>query len=73
MPVDISIIVPVFDEEENVLPLAREIAGALHMESRAFELVFVDDGSRDKTWDRIQEAHERLEAGEVFGKLVLVP
>jgi dolichol-phosphate mannosyltransferase len=57
VPVDISIIVPVFDEEENVLPLAREIAGALHKESRTFELVFVDDGSRDKTWDRIQEAH----------------
>ena len=56
MPVDISIIVPVFDEADNVLPLAREIAGALGREPRTFELVFVDDGSRDKTWDRIQEA-----------------
>jgi len=56
VPVDISIIVPVFDEEDNVLPLAREIAGALDREPRTFELVFVDDGSRDKTWDRIQEA-----------------
>jgi dolichol-phosphate mannosyltransferase len=57
MPVDISIIVPVFDEEDNVLPLVREIAMALDKEPRAFELVFVDDASRDKTWDRIQEAH----------------
>ena len=56
MPVDISIIVPVFDEEDNVLLLAREIAGALDKEPRTFELVFVDDASRDKTWDRIQEA-----------------
>ena len=56
MPVDISIIVPVFDEEDNVLPLVREIAVALDKESRSFELVFVDDASRDKTWDRIQEA-----------------
>ena len=31
MPVDISIIVPVYDEEDNVLPLAREIAGALRI------------------------------------------
>jgi len=29
VPVDISIIVPVFDEEDNVLPLAHEIARAL--------------------------------------------
>jgi len=56
MPVDISIIVPVFDEEDNVLPLAREVAKALDKEPRAFELVFVDDASRDKTWQRIQEA-----------------
>jgi dolichol-phosphate mannosyltransferase len=56
VPVEISIIVPVFDEEDNVLPLAREIARALAKEPRAFELVFVDDASRDKTWDRIQEA-----------------
>jgi len=56
VPVDISIIVPVFDEEDNVLPLAREIARALDKEPRTFELVFVDDASRDKTWDRIQEA-----------------
>ena len=56
MPVDISIIVPVFDEGDNVMPLAREVAKALDKEPRAFELLFVDDGSRDKTWDRIQEA-----------------
>ena len=48
MPVDISIIVPVFDEEDNVLPLVREIAVALDKEPRAFELFFVDDASRDK-------------------------
>ena len=57
MPVEISIIVPVFDEEDNILPLAREVAAALGKELRPFELVFVDDGSRDGTWAKIQEAH----------------
>jgi len=57
VPVDISIIVPVFDEEDSVLPLAREVAKALDKELRAFELVFVDDGSGDGTWEKIQEAH----------------
>jgi len=57
VPVEISIIVPVFEEEANILPLAREVAKALDKEPRAFELVFVDDASSDRTWDRIHEAH----------------
>jgi dolichol-phosphate mannosyltransferase len=57
VPVEISIIVPVLEEEDNVLPLAREVAATLDKEPRSFELVFVDDGSRDGTWAKIQEAH----------------
>src|SRR5439155_2637669 len=53
--------VPVFDEQDNILPLAREVARALDNEPREFELVFVDDGSRDGTWEKIQEAR-RLDA-----------
>jgi dolichol-phosphate mannosyltransferase len=58
VPVEISIIVPVFDEEDNVLPLAREVALALDKEPRSCELVFVDDASRDGTWEKIQQAHQ---------------
>jgi dolichol-phosphate mannosyltransferase len=60
MPADLAIIVPVFNEADNVLPLAREVAAAFAQETLAWELVFVDDGSSDATWDRIQEAR-RLE------------
>ena len=56
MPAEISIIVPVFDEADNVLPLTREVARALDKEPRTFELLFVDDASRDGTWERIEEA-----------------
>lgn len=57
MPVEISIIVPVFNEEENVLPMIREVATALNREPRSFEIIFVDDASTDSTWQKIQEAH----------------
>jgi len=57
VPVDISIIVPVFDEEDNILPLAREVAKALDKEPRSYELIFVDDASRESTWEKIFEAH----------------
>jgi dolichol-phosphate mannosyltransferase len=59
VPVELSIIVPVFDEEENVAPLAEQIAEALAGELRSWELVFVDDASRDRTWERIQGARRR--------------
>jgi len=45
--VQVSVVVPVKDEAGNVVPLAREIAAALHGES--YEAIFVDDGSSDST------------------------
>ena len=56
MRVDISIIVPVFNEAENILPLTQEVALALRNERRTYELVFVDDASTDQTWERINAA-----------------
>jgi dolichol-phosphate mannosyltransferase len=53
---NLTIIVPVYNEQDNVLPLRREIAEALAGGAWPWELVFVDDGSRDATWVRIQEA-----------------
>lgn len=44
----ISVVIPVCNEEENVVPLAREITQALS-EARPFEIIFVDDGSTDGT------------------------
>lgn len=56
----LSVVVPVYNEEDNVLPLAREILDVLNKQPRSFVLVFVDDASRDATWERIGEA-QRLD------------
>ncbi|MEW6303914.1 MAG: glycosyltransferase family 2 protein [Verrucomicrobiota bacterium] len=56
MPVKLSIIVPVYNEADNVLPMAREVAAAMAAQPIDYELVFVDDGSSDATWERVQEA-----------------
>lgn len=47
-PPQLSIVVPVFNEEENLAPLAREIVTALRG-GVSFEIVYVDDCSRDGT------------------------
>ena len=58
MAAEISIIIPVFNEAENILPLTREVAAAMDASRRGYELVFVDDASTDATWKKIGEAHE---------------
>lgn len=55
----ISIVVPVFNEEDNVQPLADEVAAAFAGVANDWELVFVDDHSRDRTWEKIREAGRR--------------
>ncbi len=52
----LAILIPVFNEEDNVLPMTREVAAAMAEFSEPWELVFVDDGSTDATWARIGEA-----------------
>jgi glycosyltransferase involved in cell wall biosynthesis len=54
--VEISVVVPLYNEADNVLPLAREVAAALAGLDRGWELVLVDDASTDGTWERIAEA-----------------
>ena len=52
----LSIVIPLYDEEENVLPLVREIGGVLDELGRSAEIVVVDDGSRDASFARLVEA-----------------
>lgn len=48
-PVAYSVVVPVFNEEGNVEALAARIVSAMEKVGAPFELLFVDDGSRDRT------------------------
>jgi dolichol-phosphate mannosyltransferase len=55
----ISVIVPAFNEADNILPLAQEVAAALGPLQVEYELVIVDDCSTDGTWGQIQAANQR--------------
>jgi glycosyltransferase involved in cell wall biosynthesis len=47
----ISVVVPLFNEEENVRPLLDELFRELEKTGRSFEVICVDDGSRDATFE----------------------
>ncbi|HFA60071.1 MAG TPA: glycosyltransferase, partial [Rhodospirillales bacterium] len=50
--IDLSIIVPLYNEEDNVELLYRAIREAVLPLGLATEILFVDDGSRDRTFER---------------------
>jgi glycosyltransferase involved in cell wall biosynthesis len=54
---EVSVIVPVLDEEGSILELAARVGKALDECGREFEIIFVDDGSRDATSERVREAN----------------
>lgn len=56
---DLSIIVPLYNEEENVRLMYEAIRDALTPLPQACEIVFVDDGSRDDTFKRAQNLPRR--------------
>ena len=56
---EIAIVVPVYNEDGNVLPLADELVGAMQPLGRTYELIFVDDASTDATWEKIRAAQQQ--------------
>jgi len=56
---ELSIVIPLYNEAENIEPLYAELNGALAEVGRAFEVIVVDDGSRDDSFARLKAVHER--------------
>lgn len=50
-----SIVIPAFNEEGNVEPLTREVAEVMEGVGEPYEILWVDDGSRDATAVRVRE------------------
>ena len=50
----LSIIIPSYNEEKMVLEVSNTIRGILDAQSIKFEIIFVDDGSIDTTWQQIE-------------------
>lgn len=51
--------VPLFNEEEVLPLLLSELSKVCDSTKKSYEIVLIDDGSRDKTWRLMQEASER--------------
>ncbi|HNT23686.1 MAG TPA: glycosyltransferase family 2 protein [Anaerolineales bacterium] len=54
---DLSIVIPVFNEEKNLSPLHDELRGVLTEVGLSYEIIFVDDGSSDGSYALLQTLH----------------
>ncbi|MFQ5928447.1 MAG: glycosyltransferase family 2 protein [Candidatus Methylomirabilales bacterium] len=56
---DLSIIIPVYNEEESIVELAEEVDKVMHDTSWSWECLWIDDGSTDRTLYKLQQINER--------------
>ena len=54
----ISVVIPLYNEEESVPQLYEELTAALEATGHPYEIIVVDDGSSDSSFDRLQRLHE---------------
>lgn len=54
----LSVILPSYNEEKMIRKVSSVIGGLLSLEEIEYELIFVDDGSKDDTWQKIREVSE---------------
>ena len=50
--IELSVIVPFYNEEDNIKPLYEEIKETLVSTGQSYEMIFVNDGSKDATFER---------------------
>ena len=56
---DLSIVIPLFNEEESLPELTDWIARVMERESFSYEIIFVNDGSTDDSWSVIEGLRQR--------------
>jgi undecaprenyl-phosphate 4-deoxy-4-formamido-L-arabinose transferase len=65
----VSVVIPVFNEERNIEELVNRCLAACHSTRRPFEVILVDDGSRDTSAQMIATAAQQ-HPGEIIGVLL---
>jgi glycosyltransferase involved in cell wall biosynthesis len=56
---DVSIVIPAFNEAKNILPLYKELKAVLDKTKKSYEIIFINDGSTDSTFAEIKKVHAK--------------
>ena len=72
--IDISVIIPAKDEQESIPELSQWISRVMDLHGFSYEVIFIDDGSTDNTWEEIKKVNQAnpsvkgLQFNRNFGK-----
>ena len=70
--VDVSLVIPFYNEESNIQGLFEDIFAALPEIPKTFEVIAVDDGSQDATLAQLQQVEQNFSLPENLKRLILV-
>ena len=64
--VEISVVIPAYNEEESITPLYRELKSVLESIKKRHEIIFVDDGSTDRTFELLEKIRKKDKSVKVI-------
>ncbi len=64
--IDISIVIPLYNEKESLEELFRRISDQLKAIKLNFEVIFIDDGSIDESFDQLKTIHQKHREAKVY-------
>ena len=56
---DISVVIPLFNEDESIPELYAWIERVMNEKGFSYEVIFINDGSTDRSWDIITELNQK--------------
>ena len=56
---DISVVIPLYNEDESIPELYAWIERVMKENKFTYEVIFINDGSTDRSWEIIEELHQR--------------
>lgn len=56
---DISVVIPLFNEEESLPELIQWIERVMDQNKFTYEVIMVDDGSKDNSWNVVEELQKK--------------
>ena len=63
---NISVIIPSYNEQDSLIELSNEIIDSLKDSDLKFELIFIDDGSTDNSWNIINNIVSNVKVYDTF-------